>query len=470
MGLRGKMITLWRAEELPKNDLLTKFALPKGFPFLVVESEKSIEIQEHVLLYLHEKFVRGKGRQSWKKNTAEAYAYDLRDWFSFLEVCEDESDENGNVGKAWDAATEDDYINYREALQDAVSPHTRQYLSHSTIRRRQSTVENFYKEAQKRDWYVGAFLKTSGFKKGRIRPADRDAMVHLRAGRDTTREVSTYAEEVGETGVVHPLSTAEWRGVQRELGPLPSEQEENLRPSRDRLACELSLTTGLRVDEAASLTVLHILKLNTDYLLLSEEDREYGYLKLYVTKTKRLKPRNVLVPCYLIPELVRYIDGERAAAVSAGKVYSAKHGKKYKEPDFLLVNHAYPLQHAGNAIQPASLSHAFRQACKAAGVMKTVQEIHPVEDDEGSETKVSVLRRAAAHCYHDLRHTFAVTKYADEVACGNPEPWLLIKELLGHASVETTRDIYLKVVTIEEKARAGKVSYRAKQRVGGNDD
>jgi integrase/recombinase XerC len=464
------MITFWRAEELPKNDPLSKFALPEGFPFLVVESDESIEIQEHVLLYLHEKFVRGKGRRSWKKNTAEAYAYDLRDWFAFLEVCEDESNENGNAGKAWDAATEDDYIDYRDALQDAVSPHTRRHLSHSTIRRRQSTVENFYKEAQKQNWYVGAFLKTSEFKKGRIRPADRDAMVHLRAGRDTTRELSPYAEEVGETGVVHPLSTAEWRGVQRELGPLPSQPEENPRPSRDRLACELSLTTGIRVDEAASLTVRHILKLNTDYLLLSEEDREYGYLKLYITKTKRLKPRNVLVPCYLIPELVRYIDGERTATVLAGKAYSTKHGKKYKETDSLFVNHAYPLQHAGNAIQPASLSHAFRQACKAAGVMKTVQEIHVLEDDDGNETEVSVLRRAAAHCYHDLRHTFAVTMYFNEVDNRNPEPWLPIKELLGHASVETTRDIYLKVVTIEEKARAGKVSYRAKQRVGGNHD
>lgn len=464
------MITLWRANELPKNDPLSKFALPEGFPFLAVESDESIEIQEHVVLYLHEKFVRGKGRRGWKKNTAEAYAYDLRDWFAFLEVCDDESDENGKVGKAWDAATEDDYINFRDALQDAVSPHTRRHLSHSTIRRRQSTVENFYKDAQKWNWYVGAFLKTLEFKKGRIRPADRDALVHLRAGHDTTREVSPYAEEIGESGVVHPLSTAEWRVIQRELWSLPSEQEENLRPSRDRLACELSLTTGLRVDEAASLTMHHILKLNTDYLLSSEEDREHGYLKLYLTKTKRLKPRNVLVPCYLIPELVRYIDGERKRAVSAGKAYSAKHGKKYKEPHSLFVNHAYPLQHAGNAIQPSSLSHAFRQACKAAGVMKTVQEIHTVEDDEGRETKVSVLRRAAGHCYHDLRHTFAVTKYFDEVDNKNSEPWLQIKELLGHASVETTRDIYLKVVTVEEKAAAGKVSYRAKQRVGGNDD
>jgi integrase len=463
------MITLWRAEELPKNDPLSKFALPEGFPFLVVESENNIKIQEHVLLYLHEKFVKGKGRRSWKKNTAEAYAYDLRDWFAFLEVCEDDSDENSKLGKAWDAATEDDYINYRDALQDAVSPHTRQYLSHSTIRRRQSTVENFYKEAQRRDWYVGAFLKTE-FKKGRIRPADRDAMVHLRASCDTAREVSPYREEIGETGVVHPLSTAEWRLIQRELGPLPCEPEENLHPSRDRLACELSLTTGLRVDEAASLTVHHVLKLNTDYLHLSEEEREYGYLKLYITKTKRLKPRNVLVPCYLIPEIIRYIDGERKAAVSAGKAYSAKHGKKYKEPDALFVNHACPLQHAGNAIQPTSLSYAFRRACKAAGVMKTVQEIHTAEDDERNETKMSVLRRAAAHCYHDLRHTFAVTMYFNEVDNRNSEPWLPIKELLGHASVEITRDVYLKVVTVEEKARAGKISYRAKQRVGGNDD
>jgi integrase/recombinase XerC len=464
------MITLWKAHELPNNDPLSKFALPEGFPFLVVERDENIEIQEHVLLYLHEKFVRGKGRRGWKKNTAEAYAYDLRDWFAFLEVCEDESNENGKVGKAWDAATEDDYINYRDALQDAVSPHTKQYLSHSTIRRRQSTVENFYREAKKRNWYVGTFLKTSEFKRGRIRPADTDAMVHLRASRETTREVSPYAEEVGETGVVRPLCTAEWRAIQRELGLLPSELKENLRTCRDRLACELSLTTGLRVDEAASLTVVHILKLHTDYLFLSEEDREYSYLKLYITKTKRLKARNVLVPCYLIPELVGYIDGERKAAVSAAKDYSALQGKKYREPDSLFVNHAYPLQHAGNAIKPASLSHAFRQACKASGVMKTVQEIHAVEDDEGNEIKMSVLRRAAAHCYHDLRHTFAVTMYFNEVHNRNLEPWLPIKELLGHASLETTRDIYLNVVTIEERARAGEVSYRAKQRVGSKYD
>jgi len=466
------MITLWKADELPKDDLLSKFALPEGFPFVVVESDKSIEIQEHVLLYLHDKFVKGKGRRRWKekyKNTSEAYAYDLRDWFAFLEVCENESIESGKVGKAWDAATEDDYIDYADALQDAVSPRTRRPLADATIRRRQSTVGNFYKDAQTRGWYVGSFLKTQ-IKKGRTRPADRDAMVHLRAGRETTREVFPYAEEIGETGVVHPLSSAEWRAIQRELGPLPSEREENLGPSRDRLACEFSLTTGLRVDEVANLTVHQILKLDADYALSSEEDRENGYLKLYITKTKRLKPRNVLVPCYLIPELVHYIDGERAAAVSAGRAYSAKLGKKYREPGSLFVNHAYPLQHAGNAIQPASLSHAFRQACKAAGVMKTVQEIHVVEDDEGNETEVSVLRRAAAHCYHDLRHTFAVTKYFDEVENKNSEPWMLIKELLGHASVETTRDIYLKVVTVEEKARAGKISYRAKQRAGGNDD
>jgi integrase len=82
------------------------------------------------------------------------------------------------------------------------------------------------------------------------------------------------------------------------------------------------------------------------------------------------------------------------------------------------------------------------------------------------EAVVSVLRRAAAHRYHNLRHTFA-TMYFNEVDNKNPEPWLLIAR---HASVETTRNIYLNVVTVEGKARAGKVSYRAKQRAGGNDD
>jgi len=37
------MITLWKANELPKNDPLSKFALPDGFPFLVVESDENIE-------------------------------------------------------------------------------------------------------------------------------------------------------------------------------------------------------------------------------------------------------------------------------------------------------------------------------------------------------------------------------------------------------------------------------------------
>jgi hypothetical protein len=54
-------------------------------------------------------------------------------------------------------------------------------------------------------------------------------MVHLRAGRDTTYEVSPYAEEIGETGVVHPLNTAEWR-----IGPLTVVVPPGQSPSRCR--------------------------------------------------------------------------------------------------------------------------------------------------------------------------------------------------------------------------------------------
>jgi site-specific recombinase XerD len=293
------------------------------------------------------------GAPELAKHTAESYAYDLRDWFTFLEVCEDETTESGTIGKTWDAATEDDYISYGDAIQDSISPHTRQCLSDSTIRRRQNTVENFYTEAKRQGWYIGAFLKTLEIKKGRIRPADSDTMVHLRAGRDTTREVSPYAKETGRSRVVHPLSEVEWRAIQRELGPLRSERDENLRPSRDRPACELSLTTGLRVDEAASLTVHHILKLNTDYLLLSEEDREYGYLKLYITKTKRFKARNVLVPCYFIPELVRYIDEER---------------KRPFRPVRLIQPSGARRQGAGLSLRKPRLSRTACRECPTASV------------------------------------------------------------------------------------------------------
>jgi len=43
---------------------------------------------------------------------------------------------------------------------------------------------------------------------------------------------------------------------------------------------------------------------------------------------------------------------------------------------------------------------------------------------EGASSRRSTL-------LHNLRHTFAATMYFNEVDNKNPEPWLLIKELLG---------------------------------------
>ena len=223
-------------------------------------------------------------------------------------------------------------------------------------------------------------------------------MVHVRAGRDTTREVSLYAKETGGSGVVHPLSEVEWRAIQRELRPLRSERDENLRPSRDRLAYELSLTTGLRVDEAASLTVHHILKLNTDYLLLSEEDREYGYLRLYITKTKRFKARNVLV---------------HATSFQSWSATLTKSVKRPFRPVRLIQPSRARRLGAGLSLRKPRLSRAACRECHTASVpiLCLPPSMHSSWRNENragnsyrrgrrwSEAVVRVLRRAAAHCY-----------------------------------------------------------------------
>jgi integrase/recombinase XerC len=65
----------------------------------------------------------------------------------------------------------------------------------------------------------------------------------------------------------------------------------------------------------------------------------------------------------------------------------------------------------------------------------------PKEDPEGQlEPWIAI---EAAHRYHDLRHTFAITRYHEERRKGNQAPWETIQRLLGHKYVTTTMETYL---------------------------
>lgn len=441
--------------DLPKYHPMERYALPHGFPIVVIEETQ--QIHEHVLLFqITLRLARGK--RYWKLNTTLAEAYDLRDWFDFLahKTWIDPETQTNKIGKPWDLANEQDYIDYSNTLQYIVSGATKTFLKNSTIARRQNAVTRFYQFASEKGWYKGVFLRTK-ITKGRTIAIDSQELAHTVSGRiETQRSPHNVPVEYGEP--IRPLTALQWQLIRSELGCLPSEGEENPRRSRDRLACELAIATGLRVDEVASLTVTQIFSLDVEWRRLSEDERDTGYIKLLVTKTKRLKPRNVLVPAYLVPEFIAYIERERSEAVAQGRRHAKNKSIAFNDPKAFFVNHANAGINAGHGIAPESLSRAFHNACIDAGIVMSAEKI-----DE--ETREPFIVTVAAHHFHDLRHTFSVWKYHAEVRKGNPEPWKEIQILLGHASLKITMDTYLAVVDIE-KRRAGAQQYVAKKNMG----
>ena len=319
-------------------------------------------------------------------------------------------------------------------------------------------MERFYAYASKQSWYTGDFVRTK-IKKGRVSGSSHQLGNRPRVDADNEDDTKSAYRAIAELGEpVRALTAKEWHRLQLALGPLPSQRGDDLRPSRNRMACELSIGTGLRVDEVANLTEFQLRGLHQAWLLADEEEREQGFFALRVVKTKRLKARNVLVPGYLIPELMLYLDEERELSIKAGLERAKKKSLKFKRPTSLFVNEAQPTQHAGKAVSATSLSWAFNQACLLADIT------HPIEKID-IETNERFHETVARHSFHDLRHSFAVWTYHSLKNNGNSEPWKEIQVLLGHENLAVTLDTYLKVVEVD-KRNAGKAQYAAKQKLG----
>lgn len=450
-------ITVHKLVGLPKDNEMAKWALPEGFPILVEDETQRI-IEEVLLLQIETRLVGGARNFNKRKHTIHAEAYDLKSWYDFLECLEWEDPVAEEVvqGKPWDLVNQTDYIAYRDATLDVISNITKNHLQDSTVSRRQHAIARLYKYAKAQGWYHGDLLTDKIPKTRRVRK-QRTELAHTLSSNSETTEGSPHdlTYEYGEP--VRPMTGQEWQSIKAELGPLPDESEDH-RPVRDRVACELAITSGMRVDEIASLTKHQILDLDLDWRNLSHYEKENGYLILRITKTKRLKPRDVEVPAYLVPHLMAYYDGERKRTVAAGIEYAKRKCIAFKEPVAFFVNsESGPAQHAGKAIKPTSLSHAFTTVCETAGIVKHVSRID-------LETRETYYVKVARHTFHDLRHTYAVWLYNKYVAEGDSEPWKKIQVLLGHANLETTRDTYLAVVTVD-KRRAGKIQYEGKRKI-----
>ena len=442
-GGQRKLIVEFAAA-LPDGNPLTTNALPRGFPFVVDDDTDAVV--EPALLFLVDAYLTKTG--FWNRNTTKRAAYDLLDWWRFLD-CQ---------GRPWDLADGADLDAYRDSMIGEISPRTHEEYKPETIRARRILVRRFYAWAHKRGFCDGTLQETTEIR-GAYLPADRDPLAHLHSGQrciavdpGTPRSSTRPGEKLRPLIDGDPQNPSFPR-IARHLGPLPSERcADDSTSCRDRLAAELSVSTGLRVDEVAKLTVFQILDLPAG----GDPER---FTTMHVTRTKRLVERDVNVPNYLIPDLHAYVDGERKECIAVARRHWLR--KKSDEPKVLFVNGVDAHQNAGKPIGADTLSDAFRRAVIKAGLTEWVTKTDP---DTGEARQI----RAPRHRYHDLRHTYALWTYQALVEQGISEPWKIIQSLLGHAHLSTTLDTYLRVVNVE-KARTADGAYEVMRSViGGN--
>ena len=116
----------------------------------------------------------------------------------------------------------------------------------------------------------------------------------------------------------------------------------------------------MRVDEIGHLDVLEFKDFEFDETRWSEVH------VFRILHTKGLVPREVFVPFWLMGEIRRYIDGERADALAAAAKLWMK--GDIKEPRSLLLNPRKAGAHAGKRMQAATIEAKFNAVQMALGI------------------------------------------------------------------------------------------------------
>ena len=382
-----------------------------------------MRILEEPAIFLREHYVDSGLRSSeatWKKAAEE-----LKHWLEFLRAL--------NVD--WRIASRDDLIMWRHILSSTISPHTHEPYASSTVATRMMTVMAFYRFAATEGWYFGDLAEEPA--KKRV-PIDQDMLAHTRKGQTRARflgneGLSSLLPKVrAKKYKIKPISINEWRRIQPHLGPMPSDLTgdalANGLSGRNRLLCEIALWTGLRLDEVHRLTI-------HDFLVMTPDKQiSGGNQRLDVIKGKGNRPRIVLIPNWLVLEVLAYINGERASVLAASDIKR----RNYPTSLFLAGSNS---QRAGQPMTKRRYEQIFEAACMKAGIVEFTEKTDP-------ETLEVRHVKEPAHTYHDLRHSYAVWTYWAERKAGNSEPWKKIQVQLGHKSLQTTIDTYLHFVEL----------------------
>lgn len=393
--------------------------LPEGTHFLVSETTGT-PFFPLIQILMERAPNRFRAKLSVSPRTAEAFASDLADYFAFLDFAK----------VTWNEIDEATLLQYVDSMIEEPSPTTSEPYADETIRRRISSVRKLYKWAQPRGMtkhnVLGLDLRTELKTRRYSYGAQTEGNgAHVPCAPSPDREV-------------RPIPPDEIARIFARLGTLPSTntvQDARATPSapakleerscRNRLMAECAFQVGLRRQEVVDLELPHIMQIGVDAAapFILHPVRVFG---------KGAKWRTVNIPSWLIDALQIYARGERAAVVGCA---NRSHTK-------LFVSLSSNPKFRGQPLTAKSLDDIFAAAVIAEGLTRTVKRA----DAEGK----SIRKEVAKHVFHDLRHNFAILTYYTRKANGDAEPWLYIQAMLGHALLQTTIRIYLRLVKAYE--------------------
>lgn len=402
--------------------------LDYGEPYIVEEPSMRILEEPSTFLRLH--YVESGKRRSIQ--TWRAAAYQLKLWLEFLVA----------LGLDWRIATIDDLKSYRNALRCAISPHSSDRYASATIRNYMLTVIAFYEFAARpaQGWYEGCLSAVEDVKR-RLVAMDKDALAHTRKGDPVVQRLA--ANDLLPRGgrkhtAIRPFTVLEWRRITSVLGPMPTEYTlENNKLCRDRLICELAFWTGLRISELLGLYTHQFRAIIFD----KDAPAAYSRVTLRAETTKGQVERSIRIPNWLIEEINVYIEDERSAClVKMCAIDKACNRRSTRTPAQVFLS-GQNSNRIGRPLGVRRCQQILEKACYKAKLV-SVQRRYDFDSNAGRDTLV------AAHCFHDLRHSYATWTYWAESKLGNSEPWKLIQAQLGHKHLQTTIDTYLHYVNI----------------------
>jgi integrase len=385
---------------------LRRAVLPAEMKALI--SGRSFTPIAEVLAFLRKKCVGQIGipRLKERPNSVEAYAYDLCDFYNYLDHCKTELP----------GATPALLRNYVGSMYEVVSPVTGKVYALQTIKRRLSTARQFLGFCQNKGWLKNRF--EVGFR--RVRGQDVEVL-EPNIDQELTQSIDSYVKHIPPADL--QLLMAEIGPWIEEVGGIPT-----IGP-RDRLIAELGFQCGLRRVEPLGLKTSDFLEAQTIGVDACSrvEVRVLG---------KGGKWRSVPIPVWLVRAIVNYIRNERQAGIDRRTIEDPG----FKDHGFVFVHGEAARGKWGDVLRKRQVTRLFA-AARARARAKAL-----------GNGDVPQAMRIAQIQFHSLRHTFALVTYVTRRADGDPAPGRYVQAVLGHAWQSTTDSLYLQASLIRQAA------------------